>query len=104
MDTTPLGHPGKPVARALNTAGIVTNANSIPYDPRKPFDPSGVRLGTPAITSRGMKEAEMVQIADWMYEVVNNLENENVLKHICSQVDELCNAFPAPGIRIGEHE
>jgi len=104
MDTTPLGHPGKPVAHAFNTAGIVTNANSIPYDPRKPFDPSGVRLGTPAITSRGMKETEMVQIADWMFEVVNNLENEDALKRICDQVEELCNAFPAPGIRVGEHE
>jgi glycine hydroxymethyltransferase len=102
MDTTPLGHPGKPVARALNAAGIVTNANSIPYDQRKPFDPSGVRLGTPAITSRGMKEREMVQIADWMLQAINNLDNEEALQSISAQVAEMCHAFPAPGICIGE--
>ena len=98
MDTTPLGHPGKPVAHALNRAGIVTNANSIPFDPRKPFDPSGVRLGTPGITSRGMGTAEMVQIADWIEDTVKHIDDGDQLDRIASEVQELCAGFPAPGL------
>ena len=100
MDTTPLGHPGKPVSRALNTAGIVTNCNSIPYDTRKPFDPSGVRLGTPAVTTRGMKEPEMVMIADWIRRTLDHVENEEALHNIAEEVKELGKAFPAPGIHV----
>ncbi len=61
---------GKKAAQALDRAGIVCNYNTVPYDPRKPFSPSGIRLGTPAVTSRGMKEGEMKQIARWMNQVV----------------------------------
>jgi len=100
MDTTPLGHPGKPVAKALNRAGIVTNCNSIPYDTRKPFDPSGVRLGTPAVTSRGMKEKEMVQIADWIRETLEHVGDDNALDAISGKVREMAVDFPAPGIRV----
>jgi glycine hydroxymethyltransferase len=100
MDTTPLGHPGKPVARALNRAGIVTNCNSIPYDTRKPFDPSGVRLGTPAVTSRGMKEAEMIQIADWIRETLEHVGDDGALDAIAGKVREMATSFPAPGIRV----
>jgi len=100
MDTTPLGHPGKPVSRALNLAGIVTNCNSIPYDTRKPFDPSGVRLGTPAVTTRGMKEPEMVMIADWIRRTLDHVENEEALSKIAEEVKELGKAFPAPGIHV----
>jgi glycine hydroxymethyltransferase len=98
MDTTPLGHPGKPVAHALNRAGIVTNANSIPFDTRKPFDPSGVRLGTPAITSRGMGTAEMVQIGDWIQRTVTHIGDDDQLNRIAQEVRELCANFPAPGL------
>ena len=98
MDTTPLGHPGKPVAHALNRAGIVTNANSIPFDTRKPFDPSGVRLGTPGITSRGMGATEMVQIADWIQQTVEYIDNGEQLDRIAAEVAELCTSFPAPGL------
>src|SRR5215471_7617114 len=66
IDMTPKGLGGKPYAQALERAGIVANYNSIPFDPRKPFDPSGIRLGTPAVTSRGMGTDEMVQLALWM--------------------------------------
>lgn len=100
MDTTPLGHPGKPVAKALNRAGIVTNCNSIPYDTRKPFDPSGVRLGTPAVTSRGMKETEMIQIADWIRDTLAHVGDDAALDNIAGKVREMAAGFPAPGIRI----
>ncbi|HTC70358.1 MAG TPA: serine hydroxymethyltransferase, partial [Acidothermaceae bacterium] len=70
IDLTPQGVAGKPVAKALDRAGLVANYNTVPYDPRKPFDPSGLRLGTPAVTSRGMGVAEMRQIGAWIDEVV----------------------------------
>lgn len=98
IDMTSKGVTGKPTSQALDRAGIVTNYNTIPYDPRKPFDPSGIRLGTPAVTSRGMKEAEMKQIARWMNQVVENITDESLLEKIASEVKELCQSFPAPGI------
>jgi glycine hydroxymethyltransferase len=98
VDLTPRGVPGKPVAQALSRAGIVCNYNSIPFDPRKPFDPSGLRLGTPAVTSRGMRESEMAQIASWIDQVVSNLEDAEKLARIATEVAELCAAFPAPGL------
>ena len=88
---------GKKAARALDRAGIVCNYNTIPYDPRKPFSPSGVRLGTPAVTSRGMGEAEMRRIAGWMDEVVAAPEDEALAGRVREEVRDLCSAFPAPG-------
>jgi glycine hydroxymethyltransferase len=98
VDLTPSGVPGKPAAQALNRAGVVCNYNSIPYDPRKPFDPSGIRLGTPAVTSRGMGEDEMRLIAAYMDRVVRNLDDEATLETVRREVAELCAAFPAPGL------
>ncbi len=69
IDLTPQGVAGKPVAKALDRAGLVVNYNTVPYDPRKPFDPSGIRIGTPAVTSRGMGVSEMRQIGAWFDEV-----------------------------------
>src|SRR5690606_11460162 len=66
VDMTPKNIGGKPYAQALERAGIVCNYNSIPFDPRKPFDPSGIRLGTAALTSRGMGPDEMRRLAGWM--------------------------------------
>src|SRR6266700_3631112 len=66
VDLTNKGIGGKPAAKALDRAGIELNYNTVPFDPRKPFDPSGIRLGTPAVSSRGMGTAEMVRIAEWM--------------------------------------
>ncbi|MFK7991194.1 MAG: serine hydroxymethyltransferase [Sandaracinaceae bacterium] len=97
-DLTPTGVPGKPASIALEAAGIVTNYNSIPFDPRKPFDPSGIRIGTPAITSRGMGEDEMKRIANWMSDVIENIEDEAKLAGIAAEVKEMCDAFPAPGL------
>ncbi|MEL6179644.1 MAG: serine hydroxymethyltransferase [Myxococcota bacterium] len=98
VDLTPRGVPGKPVAKALNAAGIVCNYNSIPFDPRKPFDPSGIRLGTPAITSRGMTEDHARQVGRWIDQVVQHLDDTNVLSRIAEEVAELCQQFPAPGL------
>ncbi len=99
-DLTPKGVPGKPAAVALEHAGIVCNYNSVPFDKRKPFDPSGIRIGTPAITSRGMGVAESKQIATWIADVIENVEDEKVLARVKGAVKELCDRFPAPGITL----
>jgi glycine hydroxymethyltransferase len=100
VDMTPKDIAGKPYAQALERAGIVCNYNSIPFDPRKPFDPSGIRLGTPSLTSRGMGVEQMKQLADWMDQVAQHHEDEAKLSQIRSQVRELCASFPAPGIAV----
>jgi glycine hydroxymethyltransferase len=100
IDVTPRGITGKPAAKALHEAGIECNYNTIPFDPRKPFDPSGVRIGTPSITSRGMKEGDMAAIAAWIDRVLRVADDEDALHAIRAEVAEICNAFPAPGIRI----
>ncbi len=102
IDMTNKGVSGKQAAQALDLAGIVTNSNSIPNDPRKPFDPSGLRLGTPAVTSRGMREAEMRAIAEWIDRVVTDHENEAVINEVRGEVAELCEKFPAPGMPNSE--
>jgi glycine hydroxymethyltransferase len=100
VDLTRKGVFGKKAAQALDRAGIVVNYNTIPYDPRKPFSPSGIRLGSPAVTSRGMKEAEMRQVVAWIDEVISNVENEQAIDRVRGQVKELCAQFPAPGVPI----
>jgi glycine hydroxymethyltransferase len=97
-DLTSKQVPGKVAAKALDEAGLVLNYNSVPFDPRKPFDPSGIRLGTACVTSRGMKEPEMVKIAAWMDEVVSHPEDAARKARIAGEVKELCAGFPAPGI------
>lgn len=99
LDVTTKGLSGKQVATALARAGIVTNANSIPFDPRKPFDPSGVRIGTPAVTTRGLQEDHMVQVAEWMNEVVASADDDTVEDRVRAEVHELMGRFPAPGCR-----
>lgn len=100
IDLTNRGIGGRKAAQILNRAGIECNANTVPYDPRPPFDPSGLRIGTPAVTSRGMKEEEMKQIAKWINEVITNIENEDVIKRIRGEVREFCSKYPAPGILV----
>jgi glycine hydroxymethyltransferase len=100
IDMTSKGVTGKQASRALARAGIETNANTIPYDPRRPFDPSGVRIGTPAVTSRGMKEPEMKRIAAWINQVVSNIADEALHAKIREEVGECCRTFPCPGIRL----
>src|SRR3990172_7939354 len=100
IDLTNKGVIAKKATKALDRAGIVCNYNTIPYDPRKPFSPSGIRLGTPAVTSRGMREAEMHQIAAWIDEVVAHAEDEETLERVNQQVRDFCLGFPAPGITV----
>jgi glycine hydroxymethyltransferase len=100
IDVTPRGITGKPAARALHEAGIECNYNTIPFDPRKPFDPSGVRIGTPSITSRGMTEKDMEPIAVWFDRVLGVADDQDKLHKIRAEVAEFCKAFPAPGIRV----
>jgi len=97
VDLTNKNVPGKVAARALDKAGIELNYNSVPYDTRKPFDPSGIRLGSPSVTSRGMGEPEMRQIAAWMDRVIANPSDENAAQ-VRGEVLELTRKFPAPGI------
>jgi glycine hydroxymethyltransferase len=100
IDVTPRGITGKPAARALHEAGIECNYNTIPFDPRKPFDPSGLRIGTPSITSRGMTEKDMEPIAVWIDRVLGVADDPQKLHKIRAEIAEFCKAFPAPGIRV----
>jgi len=100
VDLTPKNVTGKVAAKALDRAGIVGNYNSIPFDPRKPFDPSGLRIGTPAITSRGMGKDEMLRLAGWMDQVVAAPGDEKLLERVAGEVKEMCKAFPPPGIAV----
>jgi glycine hydroxymethyltransferase len=97
VDLSSKNVPGKVAAKALDKAGIELNYNSVPYDTRKPFDPSGIRLGSPAITSRGMKEAEARQVAIWIDRVLGS-PTEDVAERVLGEVRELTRKFPAPGI------
>jgi glycine hydroxymethyltransferase len=102
IDLTNKGIPGKKAAKALDRAGVELNYNSVPFDPRKPFDPSGIRIGTPSVTSRGMREPQMKQIAAWMEHVVAAPEDEALAKRTAGEIRELCRAFPAPGISVAD--
>ena len=97
-DATPLGVTGKPLARAMARAGLVANYNNVPFDPRPPMDPSGVRLGTAAVTSRGFGTEEMRQVSTWIGRVARSMEDEAALDSIANEVRALCERFPAPGI------
>ncbi|MDB4954557.1 MAG: Glycine hydroxymethyltransferase [Myxococcales bacterium] len=99
-DLTTKNVSGKIAAKALDAAGIELNYNSVPFDPRKPFDPSGIRIGTPSVTSRGMREPEMKQIAAWMDQVVSAPSDATLHAKIAGEVRELCAKFPAPGLLV----
>jgi glycine hydroxymethyltransferase len=97
-DLTAKNVSGKIAAKALDEAGIVCNYNSVPFDTRKPFDPSGIRLGTPAICSRGMGPKEAEQVADWIAQVVKTPDDKRSLERVRGEVKALCDSFPAPGL------
>jgi glycine hydroxymethyltransferase len=100
VDLTNKDVPGKQAQVALDKVGITLNKNTVPFDQRSPFDPSGIRLGTPAVTTRGMKEPEMEKIAGWINEVISNIEDEDTLTRIKKEVEEMCAGFPVPGIKV----
>jgi len=93
VDLTNKNITGKEAQILLEKAGIITNKNTTPYDPRPPFNPSGIRLGTPAVTTRGMKEKEMKKIADWINEAISNPKS---IPKIKQEVKRLCQKFPIP--------
>lgn len=94
IDLTNKGVSGKKTEKALELAGITVNKNMIPFDQKSPFVTSGIRVGTPAATTRGMKEAEMELIAGFIDRAIRNYENEDELKAIKKEVGELCSNFP----------
>ncbi|MCA9099061.1 MAG: serine hydroxymethyltransferase, partial [Planctomycetaceae bacterium] len=97
-DMTSIGLSGKIGEESLDRAGITVNKNMIPFDQRKPLDPSGVRIGTAALTTRGMKEDEMRQVGEWILEVLNSAENPQVAERVRQEVSEFASQFPVPGI------
>ncbi len=98
IDLTNKNVAGKQAQEALDKAGITCNKNTVPFETRSPMDPSGIRLGTPAITTRGMKEPEMKLIAGWINEVIANWQNEEKLQEVKQAVKDLCSKFPVPGV------
>ncbi len=96
VDVASRGLTGKIAEKALGAAGITVNRNGIPFDSRKPFDPSGIRIGTPALTTRGMREPEMHQIGEWIGDILASPDDAAVQQRIRGQVRELCQQFPAP--------
>lgn len=102
VDVTPLGIGGKQAEEALDHCAITVNKNMIPYDERKPADPSGIRLGTPALTSRGMGVDEMRKVAQWILKALRGASDPQCLAGIREQIGELCQHFPVPGV-TSEH-
>ncbi len=98
VDLSPISITGAAAEKALDAVGITVNKNVIPFDSRPAAITSGVRLGTPAVTSRGFGDKEMKQIARLIVKVLSNLDDEKVYKQVRQQVDEICNKFPVPGI------
>ena len=99
IDLTPQEIGGKPAARALDRAGIEVNYNTVPFDTRRPFDPSGLRIGTSSITTRGLTEQHMPQVAAWIDESIRaaTKQDDAVIDRIAGQVRELLAGFPMPG-------
>jgi glycine hydroxymethyltransferase len=97
IDLTKKGVTGAEAETALGKAGITVNKNTVPYDPRPPFDPSGIRLGTPALTTRGMTTTEMDQIADWIDKAISHHRDEAKLAGIRKTIREFAQGYPLPG-------
>ena len=98
VDVRPVGLTGKAAEKLLDAVGITVNKNTIPYDPQKAGTASGIRIGTPAITTRGMKEAEMARIGALIARTLREAKDETIAKQISDEVHELTSRFPVPGI------
>lgn len=99
-DVTSLNASGKEAEETLEACGITANKNMIPFDKRKPMDPSGIRLGTPALTTRGMGVTQMREIGGWIIEALKNRDDESAIASIRGNVSELCQHFPVPAAAI----
>jgi glycine hydroxymethyltransferase len=97
-DVTAIGLSGAIAEKALDRAGITVNKNMIPFDQRKALDPSGIRIGTPALTTRGMKEAEMKKVGAWILQVLRAPGDSTATDRIRGEIREFCKSFPVPGI------
>ncbi|MEM9352519.1 MAG: serine hydroxymethyltransferase [Planctomycetota bacterium] len=104
VDVTPLGLGGKLAETSLDACGITANKNMIPYDERKPMDPSGIRLGTPALTTRGMGPEEMRRVGCWILEALRAPEEESVLARVKGEIREMCEQFPVPASQLDAPE
>ena len=100
VDLTSKNVTGKVLAQALDRANIVLNYNAVPFDPRKPFAPSGIRIGTPSVTSRGMGTDVMEKLAEWIDRVAVAPNDEAVVSKVGAEVKSLCEKYPAPGLRV----
>ena len=100
VDVTPLGIGGKLAEQALDRCGITVNKNMIPFDERKPIDPSGIRIGTPALTTRGMGTDEMRTIGGWMLAALRAPNDEAALERIRGEIRSLCQQFPVPAAAL----
>ena len=94
IDLTSKGISGKAAEKSLEKAGITVNKNMVPFDTRSPFITSGIRVGTPALTTRGMGPNEMVQIVNLIDKIVMNIDDEDISKKVNAKVMELCESFP----------
>jgi glycine hydroxymethyltransferase len=96
IDLRPFGLTGKKVQETADTVGITVNRNAIPFDEASKFNPSGVRLGSPSVTTRGMREAEMAEIGDCLADLIENIEDRATLDAVRERTLDLCNRFPLP--------
>ncbi len=96
VDVTAVGLGGKIAESVLDSCGITVNMNMIPFDQRKPMDPSGIRIGTPALTTRGMGEAEMKRVGSWIHSALSNSEDTALHAQIRNEICEMCQSFPVP--------
>ena len=94
VDLRSKGITGKDLERVLGSVNITVNKNSVPNDPASPFVTSGIRIGTPAATTRGFKEEEIIQVANWISDIINNFDNEELQKTIKEEVHKLTSNFP----------
>jgi glycine hydroxymethyltransferase len=97
-DVTAIDLTGKIAETTLDRAGITVNMNMIPFDQRKPMDPSGIRIGSAALTTRGMKEDEMKQVGAWILEALKNADSDEVISRIKEEIAQFTKPFPVPGI------
>ena len=98
IDLTEIGITGKQAEEALGAAGIVVNRNAVPFNQQPPRVTSGIRLGTPAVTTRGFGREEMKRIASLMVKVIKDIADQNIQKEVREEVGQICQRFPVPGI------